>query len=134
MAEHNDIGKWGEEVAAMFLQDKGYRIVGRDWRVGHRDIDIIAIDGDELVIVEVKTRTDDSVTRPEQAVTVQKMRSLCSAANAFVKTNRVHLRLRFDIVAVTGSPEHKCSINHIVNAFNVVHCMQRTPGRRKEGV
>lgn len=125
MAEHNELGKWGEQISAMFLQDKGYRIVERNWRVGHRDIDIIAIDGDELVIVEVKTRADDHVMRPEQAVTPEKMRSLCSAANAFVKAHRVRLRLRFDVVAVTGSPDSNCNINHIINAFNVTHCYNR---------
>ena len=47
MAAHNDLGKWGEDRAADYLQRKGYRIVARNWKSGHRDIDIIAMDGDE---------------------------------------------------------------------------------------
>ena len=42
MAAHNELGKWGEDTAARYLSDKGYVIIARDWRIGHRDIDIIA--------------------------------------------------------------------------------------------
>lgn len=57
MAEHNELGKWGEDEAARFLQRKGFSILERDWRVGKRDLDIIALkeDGKLLVFVEVKT-------------------------------------------------------------------------------
>ena len=44
MAEHNDLGKWGEDLAADYLQRKGYMILERDWKSGHRDLDIIALD------------------------------------------------------------------------------------------
>ena len=56
MAAHNDLGKWGENCAAEYLQRKGYTIVVRDWKSGHRDIDIVAKDNETLVFVEVKTR------------------------------------------------------------------------------
>lgn len=61
MAEHNELGKWGEDEAARFLQRKGFSILERDWRVGKRDLDIIALkeDGKLLVFVEVKTRRND---------------------------------------------------------------------------
>ena len=48
MAEHNDLGKWGEQVAVDYLQRKGYEILERDWKSGHRDLDIIALDGDTV--------------------------------------------------------------------------------------
>ena len=51
MAEHNERGRWGEQKAAEYLEHKGYRILWRDWRDGHRDIDIVAVDADQLVIV-----------------------------------------------------------------------------------
>ena len=60
MAEHNDLGKWGEQVAVDYLQRKGYEILERDWKSGHRDLDIIALDGDTIVFVEVKTRRSGS--------------------------------------------------------------------------
>ena len=59
MAEHNDRGRWGEQKAAEYLERKGFRILWRDWRDGHRDLDIVAIDADQLVVVEVKTRKNN---------------------------------------------------------------------------
>ena len=56
MAKHNELGKKGEEIAAQYLSEKGYEILERNWRNRHKEIDIIAKDGNELVIVEVKTR------------------------------------------------------------------------------
>lgn len=78
MAEHNELGKWGEDEAAHFLQRKGFSILERDWRVGKRDLDIIALkeDGKLLVFVEVKTRRNDVYLQPEEAVNTTKMRIL----------------------------------------------------------
>ena len=117
MAAHNELGKWGEQVAADYLQGEGYRIVERDWRSGHRDIDIVAMDCDELVIVEVKTRRADALIAPELAVDRQKIKSLAAAARSFVKQRRLGLPLRFDIIAVTEKSDGQPEINHIKSAF-----------------
>ena len=68
MAVHNELGTWGEEVAAQYLTKKGYTIVERDWKSGHRDIDIIALKDDIVVFVEVKTRRNNYFGEPEDAV------------------------------------------------------------------
>ncbi len=117
MAAHNDLGRWGEQVAADYLAAEGYRIVERDWHIGHRDIDIVAMDCDELVIVEVKTRRANALIAPELAVDRQKIKSLAAAASAFVKQRRLGLPLRFDIIAVTETADGKPEINHIKSAF-----------------
>ncbi len=117
MAEHNERGRWGEQVAAEYLERKGFRILDRDWRAGHRDLDIIAIDSDELVIVEVKTRKNNYFVEPETAVNVKKIRNICIAASIYVKMNRIDLPIRFDIVAITGTADTDYSINHIERAF-----------------
>lgn len=117
MAAHNDLGKWGEQVAADYLAAEGYRILERDWHNGHRDIDIVAVDCDEIVIVEVKTRGENSLISPEQAVGRQKMKSLAAAARAFVKQRRIGLPLRFDIISVIETAEGQPEINHIKSAF-----------------
>ncbi len=117
MAAHNELGKWGEQVAADYLAAEGYRIVERDWQDGHRDIDIVAMDCDELVMVEVKTRGANPLIAPEQAVGRQKMKSLAAAARAFVKQRRIGLPLRFDIITVTETAGGQPEINHIKNAF-----------------
>ena len=81
MAEHNDTGRWGERKAAEYLERKGYRILWKDWRDGHRDIDIVAVDADQLVVVEVKTRRSGSFMPPELAVDARKMRPPCTASS-----------------------------------------------------
>lgn len=118
MAEHNDRGHWGEQKAAEYLENKGYRILWRDWRDGHRDLDIVAIDADTLVVVEVKTRRSGDVMAPELAVTPKKMRNIVVAADRFAKAYGIEFPLRFDIVAVTGRGDADCRINHIEDAFN----------------
>ena len=117
MAAHNDLGKWGEEKATQYLIDKGYNILKRNWRVRHRDLDIVAIDGDELVIVEVKTRRNQVFTTPESAVDWRKIRSLTFATHQFLKINRINANIRFDIITVTGIDDVNCTIRHIKDAF-----------------
>lgn len=117
MAEHNDFGKWGEEKAAEYLERKGYTVVERNWKIGHRDLDIVALDSNALVIVEVKTRRNTIFMEPEQAVDRKKIYSLMLATNAFVKEHSIDLPIRFDIVTVVGTSDENCQINHIEDAF-----------------
>ena len=116
MAEHNDLGKIGEELAVNYLIEKGYEILERNWRNKHKEIDIIAKDGGTLVIVEVKTRQSDGFGEPDMAVTRQKQMRLVYAANAYVFRNRLDLDIRFDIISIVfnqGNPK----IDHIEDAF-----------------
>ena len=120
MAQHNDTGKWGEELAAGFLRDRGYDIMERDWRLGHRDIDIIARspDGGEVVFVEVKTRSADVITKPEDAIDIRKIRNIGICANAYVKQFNVLAQLRFDVISIVGRNASCASVEHIKDAFN----------------
>jgi len=120
MAQHNDLGKWGEEQAATFLERKGYTICDRDWRAGHRDLDIIALNEDQtiLVIVEVKKRTSAELNEPEEAVNKKKIRNIGNAANLYLKQFNVEYDVRFDIVSVTGTSDSNAKIEHIIDAFN----------------
>lgn len=116
MAEHNDLGKIGEELAVNYLIGKGYEILERNWRNKHKEIDIVAKDGGTLVIVEVKTRQSDGFGEPDMAVTRQKQRCLVYAANAYVFSKRLDLDIRFDIISIVfnqGNPK----IDHIEDAF-----------------
>lgn len=117
MAESNDLGRWGEDIAALYLVNHGYDIVERDWRDGHRDIDIIAVDGDTMVFVEVKTRSDNTFGEPEQAVGYEKARMLKRAATRYARSHHIRLFLRFDIIAVTGTPDSDVSIKHYEGVF-----------------
>lgn len=117
MAEHNDLGHWGEQKAAEYLEHNGLRIVERNWRDGHRDIDIVAVDADVLVIVEVKTRRNNALVDAETAVDRGKIKNLCTAANKYVKMKCVDMPVRFDIVTVTETADSRCIIEHIEDAF-----------------
>lgn len=120
MAEHNDLGKWGEDEAALYLEDQGYSILERDWKIGRRDLDILAVspDGDVLVVVEVKTRTDEDRQKPEEAVGRSKMRNLAIAANAYVKECHIDKNLRFDIISIVGKGRQVETLEHFKDAFN----------------
>lgn len=115
MAEHYALGQWGEEVAADYLRRKGYTIVERNWKSGHRDLDIIAWDEDSqtLVFVEVKTRRNRMFTDPEQAVNYQKTYNLRKAANHYINYKHVNCDIRFDVITVVGTPETEFEIEHI---------------------
>lgn len=116
MAKHNELGKFGEELAVQYLKGKGYEIVKRNWRNIHKEIDIIAKDGEELVVVEVKTRKNDEHGEPDLAVTKRKQNMLIAAANAYVFNNELDVSTRFDIVSIVLEGETPI-INHIEDAF-----------------
>ena len=116
MAEHIDFGKQGEEIAVKYLTDKGYEILERNWRNRHKEIDIIAKDGKDLVIVEVKTRKSNSYGEPDLAVNKQKQRLLVYAANAYIYRNNLDMDTRFDIISIYFR-EGKPIIDHIEDAF-----------------
>ena len=120
MAAHNDLGKWGEEMAVGYLRSQGYTIRERNWRFGHRDIDIVALTADSttLVFVEVKTRTSVAVADPTEAVDLQKIRSIGLAAHAYVKKYECEEELRFDVLSVVGQEGKEIQIEHIEDAFN----------------
>ena len=105
MAAHNDLGKWGEDCATEYLQRMDYSIVARDWKSGHRDIDIIAMDEETMVFVEVKTRRNRAFIEPETAVDYHKLRNLQAAINHYVKYYHVNQDIRFDILTVVGTPD-----------------------------
>jgi putative endonuclease len=116
MAEHNELGKQGEEIAVNYLLKQGYIILDKNWRAGRNEIDIVARDGIFLVIAEVKARKDSKFLEPEEAVTRYKQLALIRAANAYIYKHNISLETRFDIISVVHN-EHETRINHIKDAF-----------------
>ena len=109
-------GLAGEDMATSLLLQKGYRILERNWRCGHLEVDIIAENDDYLVIVEVKTRKSTTFGTPEIFVDIQKQRHLIRAAMCYAKFKNVTKEIRFDIISVINSPELQ-EVTHIENAF-----------------
>ena len=121
MAWHIEIGKRGEELAADFLQKKGYRIIDKNWKSGYQEIDIIACMGNIVAFIEVKTRTSDIYFRPDQAVNYNKQRNIIKAANHYYKSHRLTSDIRFDIISILFLDDDKYQIEHIENAFSAMY-------------
>lgn len=116
MALHNELGKSGEAAALEYLLERKYRILHTNWQLGRLEVDIIAQTEDEIVFIEVKTRSAGSIINPEDAVTNQKIRHLIAAADAYIRYFDIELSPRFDIISVIGnSPNFE--IDHIEDAF-----------------
>lgn len=114
-----EFGKMGEQMAAKYLTDKGYIILEHNYRRGHLEIDLIALDGDNLVIVEVKSRAYDTVLQPEDAVVHKKRLALIRLANEYVKMHGRKENVRFDIVSIVSNA-NGTEIKHLKNAYNVM--------------
>ncbi len=117
MAQHNILGRRGEDLAVTFLREKGYRILDRNWKHGDLELDIVAKEGDEIVFVEVKTRSSSDYGEPEDSVDELRKRRLTSAASIYLKHHRLDNRSRFDIIAIILNDKEQ-SINHIEEAFH----------------
>lgn len=116
MAQHNDFGTQGEDIAIDFLRRKGYIILDRNWRSGHKEIDIVARKDDTVVFVEVKARANTFYGNPEDAVTRRKMHLLVLAADAYLRYNAIDMEVRFDVITITGTVD-KPFIRHYERAF-----------------
>lgn len=101
MHSNQSTGRFGEQIASDFLQQKGYRILARNWRYKHWEVDIIACRGNRLHFVEVKTRHSLQYGRPEESITREKMQSLRNAAEAYQYQHPQWQYLQFDVLALT---------------------------------
>ena len=112
-----EIGRWGEELAARFLEEKGYRIIQRNFRYDRGEIDIVALDGLEIVFVEVKARESDAFGPPEESVTPHKEEQLKKVAEGYLFERGIENQpCRFDVVAITfggGKPNIRLLQNAI---------------------
>ncbi|MBI2968823.1 MAG: YraN family protein [Bacteroidetes bacterium] len=116
MAEHNELGKKGEEIAVGFLRTNGFIILETNWRFGNKEVDIIARKDKLLVVAEVKTRSGNYMGDPEVFVTREKQKFIIRAANAYVTKKNLDVEVRFDIISIiVNGPGH--TIKHIEDAF-----------------
>jgi putative endonuclease len=116
MAEHNELGKFGEELAVEFLQKNGYDILEINWTFQKAEIDIIAQKGTILAVVEVKTRSSIEFGLPQDFVKPKKIQLLVKAVNEYVIANDLEVEVRFDIIAIYKE-EKSYKIDHIEDSF-----------------
>lgn len=116
MAEHNELGKKGEELSVEFLQKNGYDILETNYVFQKAEIDIIALKENILAIVEVKTRSSLDFGLPQDFVKPKKIQLLVKAVNEYVISNNLDVEVRFDIIAVHRDGK-KFNIEHLEDAF-----------------
>lgn len=120
MAEHNELGKKGEQLAVEFLEENGYEILDRNWTFQKAEIDIIAQKESLLAIVEVKTRSSLDFGSPQDFVKAKKIQLLIKAVNAYINYREKDfgddLNIRFDIIAIHKNGE-TFAIEHLTDAF-----------------
>ena len=115
----DELGNWGEGYSVIYLQKKGYEVVERNYRFQKNEIDIIAKFGNNLIIVEVKTRQTAEIGEPWRAVTKSKQKQIIKVANQYVQANQIDLDVRFDIVSIVHN-SYRTEIEHIEGAFDVL--------------
>jgi len=116
MAEHNELGKLGEELAVEFLQKNGYAILETNWTFQKAEIDIIAKKENTLAIVEVKTRSSLEFGLPQDFVKPKKIQLLVKAVNAYVNEKELDIEVRFDIIAIHKEGK-SFVVDHLTDAF-----------------
>ena len=115
-----EIGLLGEEIAADFLRRKGYRLLERNIRIGRGEIDLVALDGETLVFVEVKTRKGLRYGHPSESITPRKRRQLSKLALLYLQRRDISdVSCRFDIISILLTSRGEARVEHIKNAFEL---------------
>lgn len=127
ITKKREIGNFGEDSAVKYLRRKRYRILERNYVTGKLELDIIARKGKEIVFIEVKTRSVESLDsdmpygRPSDAVNLEKKRNTVNAAYAYMRKNPSELNMRIDVIEVyldkNAKKPHILTINHFENAI-----------------
>ena len=116
MAEHNNLGALGEDLASKLLENKGYEVLDRNWRWGRYEIDIVAKFRGMLVVAEVKTRQSNYFGEPEEFVSRAQQKRLVESANAYIEKHDLDLEVRFDIISIIYNSRQR-KLHHIEDAF-----------------
>ena len=116
MAEHNELGKLGEELAVEYLQKEGYEILETNWVFQKAEIDIIAKKGETIAVIEVKTRSSIDFGLPQDFVNPKKIQLLVKAINEYIISNDLDAEVRFDIISIQKI-EKNFKIEHLIDAF-----------------
>jgi len=116
MAQHNELGKKGEQLAVNYLIKNNYTIIERNYRFDKAEVDIIAKQNDTLAIIEVKTRSTVEFGNPQDFVKPKQIQRLVKAVDEYVTVNNLDVEVRFDIIAIIKEGA-SYNIEHLENAF-----------------
>lgn len=116
MAQHNELGKKGEQMAVDYLLKRGYYVLERNYRFDKAEVDIIAQKDNLLAIVEVKTRSTADFGNPQDFVKPKQIQRLVKAVNEYVMEHDLDVEVRFDIIAIVKQNK-SFEIEHLEDAF-----------------
>lgn len=111
-----ELGEKAEALAQNHIKKLGYRILATNWHYGHLELDIVARDKNELVIVEVKSRSGIRYEHPSEAVTNSKIKNIVEAADAYITKHEIELDTRFDVITVIFV-DRQFELEHFKDAF-----------------
>ncbi len=116
MGTKRKIGEKGESLAAQYLQEAGYEIVERNWRTGHKEIDLICRQNGLFIFVEVKSRINLRQGMPEESVSDSKISSVTAAAGIYLYEKK-YTDVRFDVISIIFKADDSHELLHIRDAF-----------------
>jgi len=116
MKNTRKLGRIGEDLALKELQGKGYQLLDRNWQNGHKELDLVMLDGPELVIVEVKSLRSVQYGEPADHMNPRKEKNIIDAADSYIIEKDLNYPVRFDVVEIVFE-ETGARINHIPRAF-----------------
>lgn len=109
-----ELGEWGEQLASRFLVSRGMQILDRNWRCQHGEIDLVALDGDCLVVCEVKTRRSTTFGEPVEAVTWRKAARLRRLASAWLADHELGCAgVRIDVIGILRPGSGPAALRHL---------------------
>ena len=115
--KRNDFGRHCEFMSRSYLEQQGYLILETNWRSGHKEIDIIAKEGEMLVVVEVKARKNEDFMFAEDAGDEKKIRNLIRATHNYILQKGIDCDVRFDVITIILGDNGEYRLNHIKDAF-----------------
>jgi putative endonuclease len=116
IAQHYKLGKEGEEYAQEYVKALGYKVLHTNWRYGKKELDIVTLKDETLVVFEVKTRVGNYWEEPKDAVRMRKQKNIIEAADAYVIDFDLHYEVQFDIISLVHNGKG-FELEHIPDAF-----------------
>lgn len=117
MSHNTELGRRGEDLACAYLQERGYEVVARNWRYDHAEIDLVALEGEILHIVEVKTRARAALPSLTASLGPSKLRALEKAAVRYAELTEHRGEVRFDLVIVTFDGGREGHVEYVPGFF-----------------
>lgn len=115
-SKHYTLGEQGEVIAQEYVRANGYKILHTNWRYGKKELDIVALKSNTLIVFEVKTRTNSYWEEPKDAVKFRKQKNMVEAADAYVQKYNYNFEVQFDIISLVYNGKG-FDLEHIPDAF-----------------